>query len=70
MAFLPALGALLAAASLSSALPMSSNVARSNNIIRADNNTVAASWYANWHTDFKLEDISWSKYTHMTYSFA
>jgi chitinase len=32
---------------------------------------VAATWYAGWHsTEFPLDKLSWSKYTHVTYSFA
>ncbi|KAI0065999.1 glycoside hydrolase family 18 protein [Artomyces pyxidatus] len=32
---------------------------------------VAASWYTGWHADdVPLANVSWSKYTHMTYSFA
>ena len=34
--------------------------------------TVAASWYAGWHASegFPLSNVSWDKYTHMTFSFA
>ncbi|KAI0358738.1 chitinase [Trametes cingulata] len=32
---------------------------------------VSTGWYAGWHSsDFTLADVSWSKYTHLTYSFA
>ncbi|KAI0364435.1 chitinase [Pilatotrama ljubarskyi] len=32
---------------------------------------VATGWYAGWHSsDFTLDDVSWNKYTHLTYSFA
>lgn len=32
---------------------------------------VAATWYAGWHADvFPLANVSWEKYTHVTYSFA
>lgn len=33
---------------------------------------VAAAWYAGWHADagFPLSEVPWSKYTHLTYSFA
>ncbi|TFY71622.1 hypothetical protein EVG20_g1373 [Dentipellis fragilis] len=32
---------------------------------------VAASWYTGWHAgDVPLDKVSWSKYTHVTYSFA
>ena len=32
---------------------------------------VATTWYAGWHgTDFPPENVSWSKYTSVTYSFA
>ncbi|KAI0268808.1 glycoside hydrolase family 18 protein [Gloeopeniophorella convolvens] len=35
------------------------------------NGLVAASWYTGWHADdVPLSKVSWSKYTHMTYSFA
>ncbi|KAH6914418.1 endochitinase [Coprinopsis sp. MPI-PUGE-AT-0042] len=34
-------------------------------------NPIAASWYAGWHIeDFPLAQVSWDKYTHLTYSFA
>jgi chitinase len=33
--------------------------------------SVAASWYAGWHSgDYTLQDVSWSKYTHVIYAFA
>lgn len=33
--------------------------------------SVAAAWYAGWHSaDFTLQDLSWSKYTHVFYAFA
>ncbi|PPQ70436.1 hypothetical protein CVT26_013930 [Gymnopilus dilepis] len=34
--------------------------------------SVAAAWYAGWHATagFPLSKVSWSKYTHLTYSFA
>ncbi|KZV72372.1 glycoside hydrolase family 18 protein [Peniophora sp. CONT] len=33
---------------------------------------VAATWFAGWHADqgFSVSNISWDKYTHITYSFA
>ncbi|KXN90956.1 Acidic mammalian chitinase [Leucoagaricus sp. SymC.cos] len=32
---------------------------------------IVSAWYTGWHTtDFSLEDVSWSKYTHMAYAFA
>ncbi|KAI0633477.1 chitinase [Trametes polyzona] len=32
---------------------------------------VAAGWYAGYHSsDFTLQDVSWDKYTHLTFSFA
>jgi chitinase len=32
---------------------------------------IASAWYTGWHaTDFPLEDVSWSKYSHMSYAFA
>ncbi len=33
--------------------------------------SVAASWYAGWHSDdYTLQDVSWSKYSHVIYAFA
>lgn len=33
--------------------------------------SVSSAWYAGWHSgDFSLGDVSWDKYTHLTYSFA
>ncbi|KAF8895737.1 glycoside hydrolase superfamily [Gymnopilus junonius] len=35
------------------------------------NSTISAAWYAGWHAkDFPLSQVSWSKYTHLTYAFA
>jgi len=35
------------------------------------NDKVAAAWWASWHSDLlPLDNISWKKYTHMTYAFA
>ncbi|KAI0071537.1 glycoside hydrolase [Panus rudis PR-1116 ss-1] len=37
------------------------------------NNLVSMTWYAGWHGGdqyFPLKDVSWNKYTHITYSFA
>ena len=32
---------------------------------------VAAAWYTSWHAEnFTLTNVSWGKYTHMTFSFA
>jgi chitinase len=32
---------------------------------------VATAWYAGWHAqDFPLANVSWDKYTEMTYAFA
>ncbi|KAK7692166.1 hypothetical protein QCA50_003787 [Cerrena zonata] len=32
---------------------------------------VSAAWYAGWHSkDFPVANVSWEKYTHVTYSFA
>ncbi|CAL1706107.1 unnamed protein product [Somion occarium] len=34
-------------------------------------NMVAAAWYAGWHSeDLPVANVSWEKYTHMTFSFA
>jgi len=33
--------------------------------------SVAAMWYAGWHsTEYTLEDVTWSKYSHAIYAFA
>ncbi|KAF9481870.1 glycoside hydrolase family 18 protein [Pholiota conissans] len=39
---------------------------------KSKGSTVAAAWYAGWHADagFPLSNVSWAKYTHLTYSFA
>lgn len=38
---------------------------------RDDATYVAATWYAGWDSSkFPLTNVSWSKYTHVTYSFA
>lgn len=43
----------------------------SNSSSSSQSSRVAAGWYAGYHsTDFPLADVSWSKYTHLTYSFA
>lgn len=35
------------------------------------NAKVAAAWWAGWHSDLlPLDQVSWKKYTHMTYAFA
>ncbi|PPQ78226.1 hypothetical protein CVT25_015545 [Psilocybe cyanescens] len=45
-----------------------------NSIIGHGEPKVASAWYAGWHADstpgFPLSEVSWSKYTHLTYSFA
>ncbi|KAI0053357.1 glycoside hydrolase family 18 protein [Auriscalpium vulgare] len=69
------LAALLAGVPLASAFPSHHRHLASQLRRRASvsNSTapVAASWYANWHADdVPLANISWSKYTHMTYAFA
>ena len=42
--------------------------------VYSSNRKVASAWYAGWHAtstpSFPVSKISWSKYTHMTYSFA
>ncbi|PFH53950.1 glycoside hydrolase family 18 protein [Amanita thiersii Skay4041] len=36
-----------------------------------DTDYISAAWYTGWHSgDFPLSNVSWSKYTHMTYAFA
>jgi hypothetical protein len=46
--------------------------AATNGTSVAGNSTfVAAAWYAGWHAaDFPIANVSWSKYSRMTYSFA
>ncbi|KAI0047940.1 glycoside hydrolase family 18 protein [Auriscalpium vulgare] len=65
--------ALLVSASIASALPSPPHrPAAASNVRKRDDASapVAASWYANWHaTDVPLANLSWSKYTHMIYSF-
>uniref|UniRef100_A0A8H7Y893 GH18 domain-containing protein n=1 Tax=Psilocybe cubensis TaxID=181762 RepID=A0A8H7Y893_PSICU len=42
-----------------------------NTTITRSNSTISAAWYTGWHaTDFPLSNVSWSKYTHLTYAFA
>ncbi|KAL0956895.1 hypothetical protein HGRIS_003001 [Hohenbuehelia grisea] len=37
----------------------------------SDGGVIAAAWYAGWHaTDFPLSQVSWAKYSIMTYAFA
>lgn len=39
--------------------------------IDSEKQSVATTWYAGWHgTDFPPQNISWSKYTQVTYAFA
>jgi len=47
-------------------LPTRDTSTNSNNT-----NYVASTWYAGWHAkDYPIQDISWSKYTSVTYAFA
>jgi chitinase len=73
--------ALLLSGSALSAITTKPNHARVAHLGRAEpeheqNSTkaapdVAAAWYASWHaSNFTLEEVSWKKYTHMTYAFA
>jgi len=42
-------------------------------VARAPSSTVASTWFAGWHADagdFPPEDLSWEKYTTVTYAFA
>ncbi|OJT02630.1 Chitinase A1 [Trametes pubescens] len=49
----------------------SSGSSNSSSSSTSQTSRVAAGWYAGYHsTDFPLSDVSWSKYTHLTYSFA
>ncbi|TFK43785.1 glycoside hydrolase family 18 protein [Crucibulum laeve] len=43
-----------------------------NTVVQEARPKVAAAWYAGWHADtgFPLSSVSWSKYTHLTYTFA
>ncbi|PPQ87480.1 hypothetical protein CVT25_008216 [Psilocybe cyanescens] len=42
-----------------------------NPTISRSNSTISAAWYTGWHAaDFPLSQVSWSKYTHLTYAFA
>jgi chitinase len=35
-----------------------------------ENATIAAGWYTSWHAqDVPLDQLSWSKYTHLIYAF-
>lgn len=39
--------------------------------ITRSNSTISTAWYTGWHAkDFPLSQVSWSKYTHLTYAFA
>ena len=41
-----------------------------HNVVRGEPNSVSAAWYAGWHADnFTLDDVSWDKYTQLTYAF-
>ncbi|KAF8973025.1 glycoside hydrolase superfamily [Flammula alnicola] len=43
----------------------------SSTTISRSNATISAAWYTGWHAaDFPLSQVSWSKYTHLTYAFA
>jgi GH18 family chitinase len=42
-------------------------------VARAPSSRVASTWFAGWHADagdFPPEDLSWEKYTTVTYAFA
>jgi chitinase len=44
-----------------------------NNVVDSSNKTdkIAQAWYTSWNTDvLPLDNVSWSKYTHLTYAFA
>jgi chitinase len=34
------------------------------------NSTVAAAWFEGWNANYTVANVSWDKYTHVTYSFA
>ena len=34
------------------------------------NGTVAAAWFQGWSANYTAAQVPWSKYTHVTYSFA
>ncbi|KDR75109.1 hypothetical protein GALMADRAFT_226758 [Galerina marginata CBS 339.88] len=39
--------------------------------VTRSNSTISAAWYTGWHAaDFPLSQVSWLKYTHLTYAFA
>lgn len=62
---------LLALIALPRAFALSKPDARTFNHGHQSSNFVATAWYAGWHADeFTLEDVPWSKYTHLTYAFA
>ena len=59
---------LAGSASLASAFPGRTRTARGAPSQEVE--MVAAAWYTGWHAeDFTLDDVSWDKYTHMTYAF-
>ena len=57
-----------APASSPSGTPASTSGGKNNTL---GDEVVATTWYAGWHgTDFPPENVSWSKYTSVTYAFA
>lgn len=67
LSFLLLSSLLAGSASLVSAFPSYSRAARGGG---QEVEMVAAAWYTGWHAqDFTLDDVSWDKYTHMTYAF-
>lgn len=65
-----ALAASASATGVSGAASGSSSSSSSGNSSVGDE-VVASTWYAGWHgEDFPPENISWSKYTQVTYAFA
>ncbi|KAJ3551491.1 hypothetical protein NM688_g4674 [Phlebia brevispora] len=68
------LPAVFATAVPSSSATASASISSTNNA-NSSNSTVemvASAWFAGWHATegFAVSNVSWEKYTHMTYSFA
>ena len=59
-------------AAIASPTPSSapSNPSSSNTTTGAGTNStngISMAWFADWHTDFGVSDISWAGYTHMAF---
>ncbi|KAF8992480.1 endochitinase [Cyathus striatus] len=59
---------------IAAAFALTSGLVKALPLPQEANNKVAAAWYAGWHADsspaFPLSQVSWSKYTHLTFAFA